>query len=356
MITRKKTKLTKKMRKRQIIVRTTSAIVLALFCVVGGGILLFKGKEDGGDPKYIPPETQVKSLVPVTMELQEEKEPLQEAPWSYEAHRTEKTQGFADNIISKSGILIEVESGNILAEKGAFDRMNPASMTKILTVLVAAELLEEQQLEESFVMTQEIKDYSYLHDCSDTGFEVGEVIPVRDLFYGTILPSGADAALGLATFTAGSQEAFVEKMNRKLEEMGLSETTHVMNCVGLYDENHYSTPYDMAVIIKAATDNPWCREVLSTHCYTTTPTAEHSEGIIISNWFLRRIEDKDTHGEVLCAKTGYVKESGSCAASLALDYNQKEYICVTAGSTSSWQCIFDQVNLYTKYLPIREKE
>ena len=70
------------MRKRQIIVRTTSAIVLALFCVVGGGILLFKGKEDGGDPKYIPPETQVKSLVPVTMELQEEKEQLQEASWS----------------------------------------------------------------------------------------------------------------------------------------------------------------------------------------------------------------------------------------------------------------------------------
>ena len=182
------------------------------------------------------------------------------------------------------------------------------------------------------------------------GFDVGEEVTVRDLFYGTILPSGADAALGLAFYVAGSQEAFVDLMNQELERMNLSETTHFTNCVGLYDENHYSTTYDMAVILKTAADNPFCRAVLSAHTYNTSATEQHPEGLLISNWFLRRIEDKDTHGEVICGKTGYVVQSRNCAASLAEDANGKEYICVTAGSSSTWNCIYDHVELYQTWL------
>lgn len=269
----------------------------------------------------------------------------------FEAHTTENTNGFSDTIISEYGIIIDVESGEVLAQRNGWSRMNPASMTKILTVLVAAENITTADLDDTFVMTIDITDYSFQHDCSNVGFEVGEEIPVRDLFYGTALQSGADAALGLAIYVAGSQEAFVDMMNAKLEALGLSETTHFTNCVGLYDENHYSTAYDMAVILKEAADNEFCREVLSEHHYVTTPTAEHPDGIDISNWFLRRIEDRDTHGEVLCAKTGYVVQSKNCAASLAADHNGREYICVTAKSDSVWTCIKDQVELYQKYLP-----
>src|SRR5699024_8410476 len=143
----------------------------------------------------------------------------------------------------------------------------------------------------------------------------GETVTVRDLLYGTILPSGADAAAGLAFYVSGSLEGFVDLMNQKLEELGLSDTAHFTNCVGLYDENHYCTLYDMAEILGAAIDNELCREVLSAHTYTTSATEQHPEGLLISNWFLRRIEDKDTHGTVLCAKTGYVVQSGNCAAS-----------------------------------------
>ena len=274
-----------------------------------------------------------------------------EEPWSFEAHKTEKTEKFLKSVVSSRGILIDVESGDILAAKGAHKRIVPASMTKILTVLVAAEHITPEQMDDKVEITIDITDYSYRNDCSNTGYEVGEKVTVRDLFYGTILPSGADSAVALATYVAGSHEKFVDMMNEKLEEMGLSETTHFTNCVGLYDEDHYSTPYDMAMIIKAATDNEWVREVMSTHTYTTSKTKQHKEGLTVSNWFLRRIEDKDTHGEVLCAKTGFVAQSGSCAASLAADKNGKEYICVTAGSTSSWKCIYDHVELYQKYLP-----
>ena len=79
---------------------------------------------------------------------------------------------------------------------------------------------------------------------------------------------------------------------------------------------------------------------MAAHTYTTSLTEEHPEGLLISNWFLRRIEDKDTHGEVLCAKTGYVDQAGSCAASLGRDEEGKEYLCVTAGpaSMTRWSC------------------
>lgn len=275
---------------------------------------------------------------------------------AFTAASTSVTLGFDPEIVSEYGVLIDVEKQEILAGREYASRISPASMTKILTVLTAADALgikdgTEEVLNDTFTMTIEITDYTYVNECSIAGFEVGEEIPVRDLFYGTILPSGADAAVGLATYVAGSHEAFVELMNEKLKQMGLSETTHFTNCVGLYDESHYSTVYDIAVILKEAADNPFCREILSAHTYELAATEQHPDGILLSNWFLRRIEDRDTHGVVLCGKTGYVTQSGSCAASLSADKDGREYLCVTAGSTSSKQCINDQRMLYEKFLP-----
>ena len=268
----------------------------------------------------------------------------------YSARETEATRQLGEEIVSSNAILINVGSGEILAQKGAKTKINPASMTKILTVLVAAEHIDREALDDTFTMTLEITDYGYVHDCSSVGFLKDETVTVRDLFYGTILPSGADAAVGLATYVAGSQEAFVEMMNEKLKELGLSDTAHFTNCVGIYDEEHYCTLYDMAIIMEAAADNELCREVLSAHSYTTSATEQHPEGITISNWFLRRIEDKDAGGEVLYAKTGYVVQSGNCAASYAEDAGGNGYICVTAGANHVWKCIYDHVDIYKQFL------
>ncbi|MDE5892025.1 MAG: serine hydrolase [Acetatifactor sp.] len=266
---------------------------------------------------------------------------------------TDHTAAFPEEgrgVYSTNGILIDVETEEILACREPYQRINPASMTKVLTLLVAAEHVTD--LEDTFIMTSEIADYAYRHDCSIAGFGVGEAVTVEELMYGTILPSGADAAMALAEYVAGSQEAFVEMMNQKLGQLGMSDTAHFTNCVGLYNEDHYCTVYDMALILKAATDNELCRKVMSARTYNTSVSSEQQpEGILLSNWFLRRIEDKDTHGEVLCAKTGFVDQSGSCAASLAADYGGREYICVTTGSISSWACIYDHVELYQAFLP-----
>lgn len=267
-----------------------------------------------------------------------------EAPKVFSAQETADTTNVGDEIVSDHAVLIDLENGNIVSQKGANERMNPASMTKVLTVLVAAEHVKD--LDDTFTFTLDVTDYAYINDCSTAGFLENETVTVRDLFYGTILPSGGDAAVGLATYVAGSQEAFVEMMNEKIDELGLSDSAHFTNCVGIYDENLYCTAYDMAIILEAAMSNDLCKEVLSTHCYTTSATEQHPEGLVISNWFLRRIEDKETIGTVVCGKTGYVVQAGSCAASYGEAPDGHGYICVTAGSSSSWQCIYDQVTLY----------
>lgn len=272
---------------------------------------------------------------------------------SYQAQTTADTLQIGDTLqsgdvfYSQYAVLVDLEDSRILAQKNADTRINPASMTKILTVLVAAEHI--QNLDDTFTMTRDITDYCYINDCSYAGFEKEEVISIRDLFYGAILPSGADAAVALAVYVSGSQEAFVELMNEKLAELGLEKTTHFTNCVGIYGEDHYSTVYDMAMIMEAAMDNELCRTVMSAHTYTTSKTEQHPEGITLSNWFLRRIEDRDSGSEVICGKTGYVTQSGSCAASYAANEGGKEYICVTANANSGNRCIADQARLYKQF-------
>jgi len=249
------------------------------------------------------------------------------------------------NVLSTYAILINAQTGDVVCQREGFTRINPASMTKILTVLVAAEHLKEEDLDKEVTITPEDVSYSYKNDLSCVGFTENEVVTVRDLFYGTILPSGADAAIALAEYVAGDRDVFIDMLNDKISELGL-KNTHFTNCVGLYNEDHYTTCAEMAMIIKAAVENEFVYEIMNAHKYTTTPSDSHPSGIEISNWFLRRIEDKDTAGEVLCAKTGFVNESGCCAASYSLQNNKTPYICVTANAWSSWRCIYDHVDLY----------
>lgn len=245
---------------------------------------------------------------------------------------------------SDYAILIDARTGSVVCQRTGFVRINPASMTKILTVLVAAEHLTKEDLTQKVIISADDTYYAYKNDLSSVGFSNEEEVTVEDLFYGTILPSGADAAHALAVYVAGNEENFVELMNERVKEMGL-ESTHFTNCVGSFDENHYTTCAEMAMILKAAVENDYCYKVLNAHKYTTSKTPPHPDGIEISNWFLRRIEDKDTKGEVLCAKTGFVNQSGSCAASFSLQDSGEAYFCVTAKAHSSWRAIYDHVDI-----------
>ena len=315
--------------------------------------------------------TDAAAAAPVENEIRVDSLPVQKDPEvagffeGYSPRRTGNTRAIAntEKMQSNWAILINADTGEVTAELGGSDRIIPASMTKVLTLLTAVEQLQQGTaagmseearlsgnfLDDTFTVTIDITDYSYRNGGSAVGFGVDETVTVRDLLYGTILPSGADAALSLALYTAGSHEAFVELMNRKVAALGLSGTSHFTNCVGLYDDDLYTTPSDMAMILKAAVENDLCREVLSAHTYTTSCTEQHPEGITVSNWFLRRIEDKDTHGTVRCAKTGFVKESWNCAASYQISNDGGHYFCVTAHAHSAWRAIYDHVESYDLY-------
>jgi len=340
-----------------------SWIVFVLIAVIGIGVGIGVSSDAEERSEVETAETQVAELATETTgEVEVPENIVEEIPVppathiavgdvefyvGYQAEFTSDTQGVNDDIISEYVILLDASNGDIVAQRNATTIINPASMTKILTVLVAAEHITDY--DDEFTVTLEMTDYAYVNDCSSAGFLNDETVTVRDLFYGTILPSGGDAAVALATYVAGSHEAFVELMNEKLAELGLADTAHFTNCVGLYDEDHYCSVYDMAMILKAAVENDFCREVLSAKKYTTSATQQHPEGITISNWFLRRIEDKETGGNVLCAKTGFVNQSGNCAASYGISDDGVPYICVTAKSSSGWKCIYDHVALYSKY-------
>lgn len=328
-------------RRRKQLKQILPVAVLAVFLV--GLLLVWKSRQT--------PEESLEEPLPASTETPAELPPevSEEPAQPYSAVKTAATVSLGDSISSTYAVLIDLTSDTILAERDAQAVINPASMTKVLTLLVAAEHLADR-LDETFTMTIDITDYCFVNDCSVVGLDIGETVTIRELLYGCILPSGADASLGLAICTAGSHEAFVELMNEKLEELGLSETAHFTNCVGLYDQNHHCTVYDMAMILKAAMDNPLCREILDTRSYETAPTEAHPEGQILSNWFLRRIEDKDTGDiDVIGGKTGYVVQSGNCATSCGEDPDGNRYICVTGNAGSGWQAIYDHVALYKTY-------
>lgn len=251
---------------------------------------------------------------------------------------------------SQYAIIIDVDNKDILAATQGYARMYPASMTKVMTVLTARQYITDEELDNYIEITQDATDYAFAHGCSAVNFTVGEKVTIRDLFYGTILKSGADAAYMLAVYVAGSHEEFVKLMNENCEALGISETTHFSNCVGIHTEDNYSTCYDMAVIMTATVQDEFLQEVMDARKYTTTCTVENENGITISNLFLRRIEDFVTGGYVCAAKTGFVNQSGNCAVSYMQGDDGKNYVCVTGHGGSAWQEVYDHIALYNIYV------
>ena len=339
-------------RRRAMIRRLRVLAVLAVVALtITAAFALIDRQPESSAPAVEAPEEMITASVPdPEPEIMEPEEPA----WTI--HTTANTAQVSADFPSQYVLLLDLETGEVLAERDRTARINPASMTKILTLLVSAEHVTAGAMELGhFTMTRAVADYTYSNNCSVVGYEVDEVIPVKELFYGCILCSGADACMGLALTIFGSHEAIVEAMNDKLAELGLSETSHFTNCVGLYDENHYTTVEDMAIIMKAALENEFCREVMSTITYQSVPTPQHKEGQVLSNLFSRRIQYQDTGAiTVSCAKTGYVQESGFCAASYGENSEGQGFICVTGKSTGTQQSIKDHAELYRTYCPAAE--
>ena len=283
-------------------------------------------------------------------EPEPEEEPAAEEPGEKTyapASVTEATKTLDLELYSENALLIDLESNTVLVQKNADARIYPASMTKVMTVLVAAEHIENW--DETFTMMQSIIDPLFLADASMAGFVHGEEVSMMELLYGAVLPSGAEATEALAIVTAGSEEAFAALMNEKAQELGLQDT-HFVDASGLHDENHYTTLSDMAIIMQAALDNPHCREVLTSVNHTSPATAQNPEGVAMTNRFLYRIQPQQTGNvQILAAKTGYTAQAMNCCVSYGIMENGREAICVTAHAWTGDYCIADHLALYGTY-------
>ena len=263
------------------------------------------------------------------------------------AEVTENTKTLDLELYSENALLIDLESNTVLVQKNADARIYPASMTKVMTVLVAAEHIENW--DETFTMTQSIIDPLFLADASMAGFVHGEEVSMTELLYGAVLPSGAEATEALAIVTAGSEEAFVALMNEKAQELGLKDT-HFVDASGLHDENHYTTLSDMAIIMQAALDNPHCREVLTSVNHTSPATTQNPEGVAMTNRFLYRIRPQQTGNvDIQAAKTGYTAQAMNCCVSYGIMENGRAAICITAHAWTGDYCIADHLALYGTY-------
>lgn len=234
-----------------------------------------------------------------------------------------------DELNSSNAILIRLKDHTVLMQKNSGEKIYPASLTKMMTAIVAIELLPD--LNEEIKLSDSMFQSLYEANASMAGFQPNEKIRAIDLLYGVLLPSGAESCIGLAEHIAGSEQNFVNMMNQKAENLNM-DSTRFINTTGLHDENHYTTVEDLAILLSYALDNGTFKELITSSSHSTPPTNKHPGGMTFYSTMFQKLNNKNIiSGEILGGKTGYTGEAGLCLASLAR-IGGEEYILITAGA------------------------
>lgn len=225
-------------------------------------------------------------------------------------------------VSSHSACIIDIDTGRILAAKNENEKSEPASITKIMTALIALENADIKK-----VVT--IPGAAAGVEGSSIYIKAGEKYSLEDLLYGLMLRSGNDAATAIAIDVAGSVDAFVEKMNQKAQELGCTGT-HFNNPHGLPDEKHYTTAHDMALITAAALRNDTFVKIVSTKNYTAEPDgAGETRSWQNKNKLLWQYEG------AIGVKTGYTKSAGKTYVGAA-ERNGIRIAVVVLGAKDMW--------------------
>ncbi len=326
--------------RRRAIIRRNAFVAVCFLVVLGiiGAIVAITGSLEG--PKEPAPETV---SVAEKSEVVKKEEPKK----SYSFKADTATAQIGGEYESGNIIFVNRNTEKIVAQKADDTRCYPASTTKIMTLLVAVENIKN--FDDTFTMTYQITDPLYRADATVAGFSAGEVINMTDLLYGVILPSGGDACIALAEKISGSEKEFVKLMNKKAKELGL-ENTSFKNSTGLHAEGHYTTAYDLAIMLSAALDNELCREILSTYQYTTAKTPQHPDGILLSSTLFNHMYGTEPEGaDIKGGKTGFTGEAGYCIAAFGESDSGNEYICVTLSGNGKWPTYYNQIDLFSEY-------
>lgn len=234
----------------------------------------------------------------------------------------------APELVSGAAILMDADTGAILYEKNAYERNYPASTTKILTGLLVA---QNNALSDVVTFSSDAANSVSLEDAT-LASKTGEQFTVEQALYGLLLHSANEMAYALAEHTSGSLSAFVDKMNETAKNAGALDT-HFANASGLYDANHYTTAYDMALIARMCFNNPTFLTIDSATTYTIPATNKTSQERVFNNRNL--LLPGRLYGYEYCVggKTGFVGEGGYTYVSYAMK-NGMRLICVCFKSTA----------------------
>ena len=236
-----------------------------------------------------------------------------------------------DSALSESSMIVDLSSNEMLCGKNIYERLYPASTTKILTALVV--IKNCSNLDETLTVSENALDLE--SGSSVAGLAVGDVITVRDALYGMMLASGNDAAIALAEYVSGSVSAFADLMNDTARMIGATNS-HFVNPNGLQDSEHYTTVYDLYLIFNEAIKNEVFYDIVTAFSHTATYTSGGES--VTKTWdsTCRYMAGTATAPEgvtVLGAKTGTTSTAGSCLVLLSENSRGDRFISVALAAT-----------------------
>lgn len=245
------------------------------------------------------------------------------------------------DITSDHVILYNLNDNNVLYELNSEEKTQIASLTKIMTTIVALE--EVENLDEEVVVTRQV--FNGISDYSQAGLKVGNRVTVRDLLYGAMVPSGADAVNALVLHVSGSISEYVGLMNDKALELGL-QNTHFDNPIGMDSDNNYSTASDVAKMLLYALENETFKEIFTTRNYTISNLNLAFKSTLIG---YSRAYGLDV-SEISGAKSGFTDGAGLCLASTAT-IDDVNYLLITIGAETKNRsnAIRDTLKIYDYY-------
>ena len=225
------------------------------------------------------------------------------------------------SISAEAAVLYDATTKQVLFEKNSTKAMSPASTTKLLTGLLAAEKLD---MNDTFTFSSSAVN-NLESGAVTAGMKTGDTMKVEDAMYAMLLRSACEVANGLAEKVSGSQSAFAELMNQRAKELGCTGSNFV-NASGLNSDQHYTTAYDMALITAAALDNDTVKKVLQTGSYTL-PATKNRSALTIKTSNKMAAGGTESYAGYVGGKTGYTSKAGSCLAG-EIEYNGHKVIAV----------------------------
>lgn len=243
---------------------------------------------------------------------------------------------------SEYGVVFNRETKKVKYQNNYDKRAYPASLTKIMTAVVAIENTED--MSKPATIDAETFNEMLRRNSAMAGFSINEKVTMLDLLYGMMLSSGGEATSSLAVNIAGSRENFIKLMNEKAKDLGLVNT-HFVSVVGLHDPDHYSTAEDLTILLDYALDNELFKEVFTSLNYQTISTPQHPDGIILESTVLSELLDfTGSDYEIIGGKSGTTIEAGKNWATLS-KRNNVEYIAIFMGAYDYWNPSFDEEHI-----------